>query len=65
MPAGSDAEVILRDVPIVKDSALDTAPSGFKTVTFAVPTEAIRLAGAEAVNCAPLTYVVDSAVPFH
>jgi hypothetical protein len=51
--------------PIVNVTAFDVAPPGFATVTLAVPDEAIRLAGTEAVNCVALTNVVESAEPFH
>jgi len=50
---------------IVTVSGLETAPPGLNTVTEAVPWLAIKLAAAAAVNCAALTYVVDSAIPFH
>ncbi len=50
---------------ILNVSALETALPGFTTVTLALPTFAIRLPGTTAVNCVPLTKVVESAEPFH
>jgi hypothetical protein len=44
--------------------ALDAAPPGFTTVTLALPCNAIRSAVTAAVNCEPLTNVVEIALPF-
>jgi hypothetical protein len=51
----------------VKANPLDVPPPGvgFITVTVAVPAVAMSLAGTEAVNFPPFTYVVVSAVLFH
>jgi hypothetical protein len=50
---------------IVKVAAADELPPGFFTTTLALPADAIRLAGAAAVNCVLLPKVVVSAVLFH
>lgn len=50
---------------IVKVTGLEIAPAGFWTVMLAVPAVAIREAGTDADNCAPLTKLVASAAPFH
>jgi hypothetical protein len=52
---------------IVKVNPLDMPPPGvgFITVTDAVPTVAMSLAGTEAVTFVPLTYFVVSPFPFH
>lgn len=50
---------------IVKVSALDGAASVFSTVTLALPAEAIKLAGTEAVTWVALTKVVEIGEPFH
>ena len=50
---------------ILKVSALEAALPGFTTVTLAVPAFAIRLPGTVAVNCVPLTKLVESCEPFH
>ncbi|MGA2113575.1 MAG: hypothetical protein ABSH56_02355 [Bryobacteraceae bacterium] len=49
----------------VKFTPLEVPPLGFNTDTAAVPAEAIRLAGTEAVDWVALTKVVESAAPFH
>ena len=59
----------LRDVitciaAMVKVAPADVTPFS-TTVTFAVPTAAMRLAGTWAVNCEALAKLVVSAVPFH
>jgi hypothetical protein len=53
------------DGRIVNVTGFDVAPPGFTTATLAVPGEAVRLAGTEAVNCVALTNTVESAEPFH
>ena len=45
-------------------TAVDALPPMLIAVTLALPTLAIKLAGTAAVNCAELTNVVVSAVPF-
>src|SRR5215813_8938171 len=50
---------------IVNDRALDTDPSGFATVTCAVPAAAMSAAAIVAVSCPALTNVVVRALPFH
>src|SRR5215813_12332675 len=50
---------------IVNDRALDTDPSGFATVTCAVPAAAMSAAAIAAVSCPALTNVVLRALPFH
>lgn len=57
-------KVKLGDV-IVKVSALEVAPSGFTTLTWAVPAALISPAGIAAVSCVALTNVVLRAAPFH
>ena len=49
---------------VVKVRALDTAPSGFSTVTEAVPAAAMSVAGIAAVSWVALTKVVVRLVPF-
>ena len=44
---------------------METVPSGFTTLTLAVPIEAVRLAGIDAVSCVALTNAVANAFPFH
>jgi hypothetical protein len=46
-------------------SGAEVLPSGFETVTCAVPAEAMSDAGMAAVNCVLLTNVVLRALPFH
>jgi hypothetical protein len=52
---------------VVKVCAPDNPPpgAGLKTVTEAVPVEAMSLAGIAAVNCPPFTNVVVRSLPFH
>jgi hypothetical protein len=52
---------------MVKVNPLEVPPPGvgFTTVTVAVPAVAMSLAGTEAFNCVPLTYLVVSPVAFH
>ena len=50
---------------ILNVSALEAVLPGFTTVTLALPIFAIRLPGTAAVNCVPLTKVVESGEPFH
>src|SRR5262249_62343208 len=68
-PAGAelgDREVSVGPgAVIVKDRALDTDPSGFATVTCAVPAAAMSAAPIVAVSCPALTNVVARALPFH
>jgi hypothetical protein len=60
---GGESEVAVGNgLLMVKVRALDVPPPGvgFFTVTVAVPAVAMRLAGTEAVNFVPVTYVVRS-----
>src|SRR5665213_2765515 len=50
---------------ILNVSALEAVLPGFTTVTLALPTFEIRLAGTAAVNCVALTKLVESGEPFH
>lgn len=50
---------------MVKLTALETVPPGFRTVIFALPALAIRLADTAAVSCVTLTYAVGNAEPLH
>src|SRR5689334_15759065 len=50
---------------IVNVSAFEAVLPGFTTITLAVPTLAIRLAGTVAVSCVALTKLVVSGEPFH
>lgn len=56
--------VIVRSL-IVKGIGLEVPPSGFTTVTIAVPGLAIRLAATAAVNCVAFTKAVGNIDPFH
>lgn len=49
----------------VNVSPLEAGLPGFTTVMLALPAFAIRLPGTAAVNCVPLTKVVESGEPFH
>src|SRR5207253_1243437 len=51
--------------PTVKVRALETCPSGLRTVTAAVPAAAMSAAGIVAVTWVALTNVVVRAAPFH
>jgi hypothetical protein len=66
-PAVAEAgeTVVTVGIPalMVKDAVAEVPPE-FVTVTLAVPTLAMSLAGTAAVSCVVLTYVVVSAVPF-
>lgn len=68
VPLGSkDAVRIVRLFGglMARGSGLETLPPGLTTVTLALPRETIRLAGTLAHNWLPLTYLIDSADPFH
>ena len=62
---GGLTESNVNPVWIVKFTGPATAPSGFVTVTGAVPTVAIRLAGTSAFNVDTLTNVVCSVLPLN